>query len=204
MKALCALLCLVLASCNNSPTTVRTPGGYSVNIGNQTPGSTRAYLTDDVLTDNNVTSVYVTISELAVHASASAPADDSGWTTFAINPIKTFDLMNLTNKANAILTDLALTPGAYQQIRMTIRKCELAFANGSIIEANVPSDKVRFNLGVTLESDKTYGMILDFVASNSLTKSETGNTWTLAPVIQVKEVFIINTDGTTSAVTMGG
>jgi hypothetical protein len=205
---LLALLSLSQA-CTNSPTTASTPGCLLVSHVKQSTctvvditglqaATTRIYLTDDALSDANVGQVWVTISDIAVHTSANAGIDDAGWQSFPIVPAMTVDLLDLTAGSNIALLDALITPGTYQQFRMSVDSAGLVFNDGSTADVNVPSGIVRFNLGATIEAGKNYGILLDFIANSSL--SESNAIWTMNPVIQVTEVFTINANGTTTAV----
>jgi hypothetical protein len=179
-------------------TSSNTPGGYSVDTTSLSSNFTRAYLTDKTLADSNIVSVTVAISKLAVHTSATAGDTSAGWQSFPITPAKSIDLLTLTNKKNTIISDLAISAGTYQQIRMTVDSVTLTFKDGTTAAATVPSGIIRFNLGVSFVLGNSYGIMIDFDPNNLVQNSQG---WHLKPVVKIVEVFLVNADGTTTPLT---
>ncbi len=191
---------------NNNSSTSTTPGGAAVNTSNLANSSMRVYLTDTPMTidGQSVDKVLVTFSDLSAHTSATAGDTDAGWQSFTLKAT-TVDLLTLQNNINTILADQTFPAGRYQQLRATVSSAQLYLTASPTTPVNVtiPSGVLRINIDVTIAANTKYGVLLDFVASDSL--KQAGGTWRMAPpVIKVKEIFIINADGTTTAVGNGG
>ena len=63
--------------------------------------------------------VYVTVTKIRVHQSATAQSTDAGWSELSITPQR-IDLLSLTNGVLQELGSLPLPTGTYQQVRLVL------------------------------------------------------------------------------------
>lgn len=182
--SVCALLVLALAtSCTDS-------------------GTMEVRMTDATIEGTDVAQVIVNISDVSVHTSASAGATDSGWKSLTLSNNTALDLLSLQNGINQILASVSLPAGQYQQMRITVASAKVVFADSTNADVTIPNGTLKFNLGATIENNKTYGVVLDFDAAASLRLQ--GGTWRMnPPVITVKQVYLatVGSGGTCTALT---
>jgi hypothetical protein len=158
-------------------------------------GQLQVQLTDNHLDDANVKNVFVTFSEVSVHTSSSSNDEDSGWIKTELKETQEIDLLTLQNDVNKLLAEQKQLPaGTYQQFRVIVASARVVMKDGSEATVKIPSNKLRANLGVTIEANKTYGVVLDFDAEKSL--KQTGGGWLMSPpVISVKDIYVVEADG---------
>lgn len=172
------------------------------------PSSTNGYaqlqvrLTDNHLEDENVKNVFVKISEVSVHTSSTSSENEGGWLETQLKEAQEIDLLTLQNDVNKLLAEHPQLPaGTYQQFRVTVDSARVVMNDGSESLAKIHSNKLRANLGVTLEANKKYGFTLDFDAEKSLKRVGNQGEWRMAPpVITVKDMYVINDDGTHTSI----
>ena len=105
--ALGLVACAALASCGGG-------GGGGTDSGQ---GTLRLAMTD--APGCGYDHVYVTVTKIRVHQSASAGANDAGWSELVIPPQR-IDLLALTNGVLQELGSLPLPAGSYQQVRLVL------------------------------------------------------------------------------------
>ena len=150
-----------------------------------------------------INKVNVKISEVSVHMSQTVDANAAGWVTLTTAPT-TVDLLEFQSGTTALLGTQTLTAGHYQQLRFTVESAILTLGTTPVTTAvvTITSGVLRLNLDVTLEANKKYGVTLDFDAAKSLDLS--GGGWRMAPpVVKVREVYLINADGTHTVLAKG-
>jgi hypothetical protein len=145
-------------------------------------GNLRLYLTDAPVEFDEV---WVTISSIAIARDAD---DDAEWLMLAQEPQR-FDLLTLQDDVTAILADAALDPGAYAQMRLVVD--EAAVVIGDEVEPLfIPSGEetgIKLNLDFYVEAGKSYAIVLDFDARESIMSTGNGRLM-MAPVITVEHV----------------
>jgi len=125
-----------------------------------------------------VSSVKVTVDKVSVHS------ESKGWVDVSTSP-KTYDLLKLkASGENALLADVQLDNGTYQQMRLHISKVIVTDASGDH-EAKLPSGEVKIVGGLTVEPNSTSTATFDFIADESLHVTGNGQ-YVMAPVIQVE------------------
>lgn len=140
--------------------------------------------------------VYVTVSKIRVHQSATAGATDSGWSELAI-PARRIDLLSLTNGVLQELGSLPLPAGKYQQIRLVLADnpsnptsvnplANALVLSGSTNEIALTTPgsqqsgfKLKANFNVT--GGQVADMVLDFVPASPLSRQVTRATTTSNP-----------------------
>jgi hypothetical protein len=144
--------------------------------------------------------VYVTVTKIRVHQSATAGANDAGWSELAIAPQR-IDLLGLTNGVLQELGTLPLPAGNYQQIRLVLADnpsnptpanplANALVLSGSAneIALTTPSGqqsgfKLKANFNVT--GGQVADMVLDFDACKSIVKAGNSGNYNLKPVVAV-------------------
>lgn len=144
--------------------------------------------------------VYVTVTKIRVHQSATAGASDAGWSELAIAPQR-IDLLSLTNGVLQELGSLPLPAGNYQQIRLVLAdnpsnptpakplaNALVLSGSGDEIALTTPSGqqsgfKLKANFDVT--GGQVADMVLDFDACKSIVKAGNSGNYNLKPVVAV-------------------
>lgn len=144
--------------------------------------------------------VYVTVTKIRVHQSATAGTGDSGWSELTI-PAQRIDLLGLTNGVLQELGSLPLPAGNYQQIRLVLADnpsnptpanplVNALVLSGSTneIALTTPSGqqsgfKLQANFSVT--GGQVADMVLDFDACKSIVKAGNSGKYNLKPVVAV-------------------
>lgn len=151
-------------------------------------GVLRLYLTDSV---GPIEQVNLTISRVSVHTSAGG--DSTGW--IVVNDsLATYDLIQLTNGATALLGETKLEPGHYTQIRLLVTDSCQVVIEGESYPLRVPSglqSGVKLNHQFEIEAGKLYELLLDFDAQRSIVLTDDG--YLLKPVIRVVPLVISGT-----------
>jgi hypothetical protein len=144
--------------------------------------------------------VYVTLTKIRVHQSASAGANDAGWSELVIPPQR-IDLLALTNGVLQELGTLPLPAGSYQQVRLVLAENPanptpanplanaLVLAGSSTeIPLKTPSGqqsgfKLQAHFDVT--GGQLADMVLDFDACRSIVQAGKSGNYNLKPVVAV-------------------
>lgn len=144
--------------------------------------------------------VYVTVTKIRVHQSATAGANDAGWSELAIAPQR-IDLLNLTNGVLQELGSLPLPAGHYQQIRLVLAdnpsnptpanplaNAIVKSGSTSEIALTTPSGqqsgfKLKANFDVT--GGQVADMVLDFDACKSVVQAGNSGNYNIKPVVAV-------------------
>ncbi len=126
--------------------------------------------------------VYIQVDRVDVH---KAGADSSsGWITVNSTP-RMFDLLALTNGANALLGDVVLDSGQYTQIRLAIGDSSNVVVAGVPYPLNVSSATgLKLNHEFNIVGGQLYLLTLDFNAESSIIVTGL-NQYKLVPVIRV-------------------
>ncbi len=125
---------------------------------------------------SSVSSVNVTISSVSAQSAG-------GWTTLTSTPM-TFDLLKLNaNGSEALLADVNVTSGTYEQIRLEISSVTVTDANGTHV-AKLPSGDLRLIGPLVVNANSTSTVTFDFLANESLHVTGNGE-YILAPVVHL-------------------
>ena len=186
--ALGLVACAALASCGGG-------GGGGTDSGQ---GTLRLAMTD--APGCGYDHVYVTVTKIRVHQSASAGANDAGWSELVIPPQR-IDLLALTNGVLQELGSLPLPAGSYQQVRLVLAENPanptpanplanaLVLAGSSTeIPLKTPSGqqsgfKLQAHFDVT--GGQLADMVLDFDACRSIVQAGKSGNYNLKPVVAV-------------------
>ncbi|MDX1637585.1 MAG: DUF4382 domain-containing protein [Balneolaceae bacterium] len=130
---------------------------------------------------------------------------DEGWMTIS-EPRQTYNLLELTNGAYAVLGDTTLEAGTYNQIRLILSSDgHSVVIDGQEKSMKVPSGSntgIKLNVNAEIEEDLQYTLLLDFDASRSVVKRGRGQAnpeYLLKPVISASNQAVTgNIDGTVS------
>ncbi len=168
----------------NTSTTGNTETGGSVPAPVQSKSTGRVVfsVSDEAVGLDTLQSVLLTINEVSVQS------PQSGWVSVSKTP-RTFDLLALKNSGrNELLSDVNLSAGTYNQIRLSIGKVVVVQKNGlKNVEAKVPSQTLRFNAKLVVEKGKASGASFDFNAGKALHSTGEG-TLVFFPVFTVDTV----------------
>lgn len=144
--------------------------------------------------------VYVTVTKIRVHQSATAGASDTGWSELTI-PAQRIDLLSLTNGVLQELGSLPLPAGNYQQVRLVLADnpsnptSTNPLANALVLSGSTneialttPSGqqsgvKLKANFNVT--GGQVADMVLDFDACKSIVKAGNSGNYNLKPAVTV-------------------
>lgn len=132
---------------------------------------------------DNAVEVNVVIDSVQVN---NIEAED-GWVTIS-KPMKSFNLLELTNGAYAILGETALEAGTYEQIRLILSPDgHNVVLDDRVENLFVPSGAqtgIKLNVNAEIEEGFTYTLILDFDAGRSVVKAGKSGKYLLKPVIR--------------------
>ncbi|MDO8504493.1 MAG: DUF4382 domain-containing protein [Candidatus Liptonbacteria bacterium] len=135
-------------------------------------------ITDAAAEIQNVSSIMMTVEKVEVQSAAQ------GWITVASSS-KQYDLLQLKQTgAVALLADVNLSAGTYDQLRLTISKV-LVTASGTVQEAKLPSGTLKIVGRLVILDGKTATAVLDFKADKSLHVTGNGK-FILTPVVNLK------------------
>lgn len=135
-------------------------------------------ISDAATAITGVTSIMMTVDKVEVQNSTEA------WVTVS-SVAKQYDLLALKQSgAVALLADINLPVGTYNQIRLTINKIEVT-ASGKTQEAKLPSGTLKIVGRIVIEEGKTASVVLDFKADKSLHITGNGK-YILAPVVNLQ------------------
>lgn len=178
LVSLLAALATLVAGCGAA-----TPGQVA-----QT-GTVQMWVTDAPRSDN-VTEIWVTVSEVKIHEVAVGQSSDNssqtsdnvsgetegqtenstdtqGWISVNITGQNRFDLLTLRGTSGGglqqILTTANLTAGQYTQIRMTVDKVEVKI-DGVLKDATLPSGKLKFVHPFDVVAGQVTKLLFDFDA----------------------------------------
>jgi hypothetical protein len=126
--------------------------------------------------------VYVSVSKIRFHRSATAAPGDSGWTELSFSPAKRVNLLNPASVLSGATTDLGEVPlpvGSYAQVRLVLDANAGGTANtvkpgGAAAEAPLETDALlasdgfRMPLDLVVDSGSKAHAVLDFDACNSI------------------------------------
>lgn len=142
--------------------------------------------------------VYVTVSKVRVHKSASAGDNEAGWQEIVLAQPKKIDLLTLTNGVLENLGEVSLPAGRYTQMRLVLapNNSTSPTANSVVVTGNAgevaletPSaiqSGIKLNHSFDVAAGAQVGLVLDFDACKSIVTKGSGNGgYALKPVIGV-------------------
>ena len=147
--------------------------------------------------------VYVTVTKIRIHQSATANDSDSGWREIAVASPRKLDLLSLTNGALEELGSLPLTAGRYEQVRLVLSDAPLANSlvltgSNNEITLSTPSGQqsgyklqARFDVAANQVAD----MVLDFDACKSVVRAGNSGRYNLKPVVAVTQRLTTQIEG---------
>ena len=129
--------------------------------------------------------VNIDIIGLEVHANQGE--QQNGWTSLNTNAA-VYDLLQLTNGTEALLTDTEFPTGKISQLRLVLGDNNTLVTEGNTHALTVPSGQesgLKLLINETLEEGITYTFKLDFDAARSVVKAGTSGKFNLKPVIKI-------------------
>ena len=143
---------------------------------NASEGRAVITITDAAANLSGVTSVKITVGSVEVHSSAS------GWVSASTTP-KTYDLLALNaTGTQALLADINLAPGTYQQIRLNVSSVVVTDASGDH-DAKLPSGVLKIVGPLAIKANSTSVATFDFIGGDSLHVPGSGD-YIFAPGVQ--------------------
>jgi hypothetical protein len=164
------LLPLALTGCDSSGSSAET-------------GTMRVLLTD---APADYESVYIDVQGVRIHRSMDAESDDSGWIDIMTEPER-LDLLSLVNGNVALLGELDLEPGQYNQMRLILGDDNEVVIDGETIPLDTPSAQqsgLKLNIDSEITDGGLFSLLLDFDASRSIVKAGNSGKYILKPVIR--------------------
>lgn len=142
-------------------------------------GNMTVTVTDAAADMGNVSSITMTVSQVAVHTSGGS------WTTVSTEK-RDLDLLDLKAKSQlALVADATVPSGSYDQVRLTVDKVVVKKTDGATAEAKLPSNQLTIKHAATASADAVTNITLDVLADQSL--HVTGNNeYVFAPVIKME------------------
>jgi hypothetical protein len=143
------------ASPGTSADTMITASTSGAQAGSQ--GTLAVLLTDPPTVPANVTAIYVTYSNVAVHVSDAG--NQTGWTN--ANATGTIDLMKMVNVSSTIAT-VKVSTGVYNALRFNVSSAQVTY-NGVNYTAFVPRAQLTVIIpgGIQVNTTTTAGAIID-------------------------------------------
>ena len=142
------------------------------------PATVRFLLTD--APNSQIDSAVITISDMTVHKTGGAFFS-------VLQGTRTLDLMDLQNGITSLLTEAALEPGKYTQVRFAVVSGSVR-SGGETYNVIVPSDKIRLNRNIDVCSGGSIDIVLDFDAQQSLKYNKGQNAYRMNPVVKIASV----------------
>jgi len=187
-------------------------GGGSGSSSDGGSGTLSVSLTDDAACGYD--EVNVTVSRVRVHQSASAEANDAGWTDIILNPARKINLLDLTNGALETLGQTPLPAGHYTQIRLVlVPNTTTPLANSVVLSGTtteIPLETpsaVQSGIKLFNEFDVAAGqrvdLVLDFDACKSVVKAGASGRYNLKPVIKVIPTVLNGIEGYVESPSLG-
>jgi hypothetical protein len=145
----------------------------------QTPTGRVLFAVSDAAADmGSVIGVSITVDSVEVQNDANQ------WVTVSSSP-KTYDLLALkATGVQALLADVQLKEGTYNQVRLIISKVVVTDANGTH-DAKLPSNELKIVGRLVVDANSTSTAVFDFVADESLHMTGDGQ-YILAPVVRLE------------------
>lgn len=135
-------------------------------------------VTDAAADMNGVSEIRLTIDMVEVQSNTE------GWITLS-DEEKTYDLLMLKQEgSNALVADMMVPEGSYNQLRLTIDEVIVIDEEGEHT-AKLPSNKLMVQGNVDVEEDTTTTVTFDVIADESLHITGNGE-YIMAPVIQLE------------------
>lgn len=177
-----AALAVILAGC--AQLGIPNPGDI---LGNQpTTGKLEVRVTD-APPQKVITAVNVTVASVEINKSGTADGE-VGWMTLDFAGPATFDLLKVQDREQLLAVKDQLEPGKYGQIRMEVTKVQVTFDNNGtseVIEAKLPSGKLKFIKGFEIAAGQTTVLLFDFIASESIHTAGNSGQVIFQPVIKL-------------------
>jgi len=144
----------------------------------------------DAPRSDNVTSIMVTVSEVAIHRAAAEQMQQQGeeqgggeWIPVEITGANPFDLLQIKG-IEEVLGTKSIAAGKYTQIRMNVNKVEVSLGENEPEEATLPSGELKFVRPFEVIEGQTTVLLLDFDAENSVTVTGVGKV-IVKPVVKL-------------------
>ncbi|MBI2658130.1 DUF4382 domain-containing protein [Candidatus Woesearchaeota archaeon] len=135
-------------------------------------------ITDAAANMGSVSSVKVTVDSIKVHSA------QEGWVDVS-STAKTYDLLQLKAQGTqALLADVQLEEGTYDQVRLDVSNVVVTDANGQQ-EAKLPSGELKIVGNLVVDANSTSTATFDFIADESLHMTGNGK-YIMAPVVQLE------------------
>ena len=161
---------LALTGCDSSGSSTET-------------GTMRVLMTD---APANYESVTIDLQGVRIHRSADAEIDESGWIDIMTEPER-IDLLSLVNGNVALLGELDLEPGEYNQMRLILGDANEVVVDGETIPLDTPSAQqsgLKLNIDSEITEGGLFSLLLDFDASRSIVQAGASGKFILKPVIR--------------------
>ncbi len=145
-------------------------------------GKIRIYLVDSPAVFEEVN---IVVERVEVHQADADP--ESGWAVVN-NTAATYDLLELTDGASAVLGEAALSAGHYTQIRLFIGMGSNVLVGGQEKSLTIPSGVqtgVKLIHQFEILEGEMYELTLDFDAARSVVTAPPGQ-YLLTPVIRIQ------------------
>ena len=192
------VLSLFLFGCTGQyATTPSADDGASGSAASES-GRTVFTVTDAAADMGTVSSIKVTVDSVRAHSEAQ------GWVTVRNEPA-TFDLLQLKASGNqALLADVQLKEGSYDQVRLDISEVVVTDAQGEH-DAKLPSGELKIVGDLQVNAQSTSTASFDFIADESLHLTGEGK-YILAPVVQfqTKEKVVVDVTSASDVKIQGG
>lgn len=124
---------------------------------------------------------------------------DDGWVVIS-EPNEIYNILDLVNGDMAVLADVELEVGTYEQIRLVLNDENTVVIDGETFELFVPSGEqsgLKLNIDAEIKEGIEYTLLLDFDASRSVVKRGAQDLYNLKPVIRAtNEAITGNISGT--------
>jgi len=163
-------------------------------------GTVEVRVTDAPRSDN-VTSIMVTVSEVAIHRAAAEQTqqqqegsdnqtqqqdEEQGggeWIPIEITGTNPFNLLQIKGIEEVLGTE-NVTAGKYTQIRMSVDKVKVSLGENEPEEATLPSGELKFVRPFEVVEGQTTVLLLDFDAEKSVTVTGAGKA-IVKPVVKL-------------------
>lgn len=154
--------------------------------------------------------VWVTVTKVRVHKSASAGDADPGWSEVIVTPDAgrdghRIDLLSLQNGLLADLGQTALPEGHYTQVRLVLSAAsganQIVLTDDTTktpINLDTPSAQqsgLKLKHGFDVAAGEEVDLVLDFDACKSIVKAGASNRYNLKPVVSVIPILVGSIDG---------
>lgn len=170
-----------IISCKKEMSTTTSSNNNTNNPANKVPPRLKVYLTDAPV---NYDSVIIDVQNVQINYTTDST---SGWQNVPNISAGTYNILDLLNGKDTLLTNVYVPAGTVNQIRVLLGSNNYVVISGLKFPLTTPSAQqsgLKLNVNQRLDSGLVYSVVIDFVASQSIVVAGNSGKYILKPVIK--------------------